>query len=147
MKQLNLQKQYEIAETFVGDLNRDFVHHCFLEFAKIKDVNYPDSYFYRIMISQLKKNSTFMKKYKPTKADFDITESELDNYDPQQVDKILKNLERRGLKEEVQVFRHLAVNGKICELERATGVRRDILKKIFNFVKTLILEKYVINHN
>ena len=51
---LNFDKHYNSARKMVGASGPDLVHHCYLlVHDKLTGVEYPDTYFHRIMINQL----------------------------------------------------------------------------------------------
>jgi tryptophanase len=142
---LNIQKQYDTARAFIGDLGEDLVHHCFIKIAtkNLGVIDHPDAYFQTVMFNELRKDSKFRRIYNPKVEDFEINYSFLEDYDPDKVKAILTDLEKEGHKEEIKVFRYIATHqNKNCGLERSTGVRREILKSIYELVKQEIVERY-----
>jgi DNA-directed RNA polymerase specialized sigma24 family protein len=124
----------------VGELNKDFVHHCYLrivERIEIDRLKYPDTYFYSVMRSQVK---DFMKMhnrqvFKEALDDIETTDS---------IEHIRKQLEQlidAGFFEEVYVFERLATGTKAVDLSKKTGISRAVLKNIYNFVKNTILHE------
>lgn len=144
---IDFEKQYRTAYKLVGKLNKDLVHHCYLRICDTVDttaIKYPDTYFYRVMISQL---SSFKKTYEPFTEEIKDVEDE--HIEPTQLPDISKQLDvlsKQGYYEEVYIFRCLANGEKITYLSKKTGVHHLELKKMFNFVKDIILEKYDTNN-
>ena len=142
----NFKKQYEIAATMVGDLNKDFVHHCYLRIAERIDITrlkYPDTYFYSVMRSQVKE---FMRIY-----DRQVFNEPLDDIETtdsiEHIRKQLEQLRDAGFIEEVYVFERLATGTKSVDLSEKTGISRAVLKNIYNFVKNTILHELDSNKN
>lgn len=140
---IDFEKQYRTAYKLVGNLNKDLVHHCYIRVNEMVDVSaikYPDTYFYRVMISQL---SSFMKLYDPhNEITHDVKDEEINTTDLPDITKQLDNLSKQGYYEEVFIFKQLAQGNKITDLSKKTGVHHAELRKMFNFVKDIILEKY-----
>jgi len=136
----NLKKQYDIARTMVGELNQDFVHHCYLRIIERIDVTrlkYPDTYFYSVMRSQV---SDFMKMH--GKQVFDEPLDDIETTDSiETIRTQLEQLKAAGFIEEVYVFERLATGTKLNELSEKTGISFRVLKKTFNFVKNTILHE------
>ena len=136
----NLKKQYEIARTMVGELNQDFVHHCYLRIIERIDVTrlkYPDTYFYSVMRSQV---SDFMKLH--GKQVFDEPLDDIETTDSiETIRTQLEQLKAAGFIEEVYIFERLATGTKLKDLSEKTGVSFRVLKNIFNFVKNTILHE------
>ena len=136
----NFKKQYEIAATMVGELNKDLVHHCYLRIAERIDITrlkYPDTYFYSVMRSQVKE---FMKMH-----DRQVFNEPLDDIETtdsiEHIRKQLEQLRDAGFIEEVYVFERLATGTKAVDLSEKTGISRALLKNIYNFVKNTILHE------
>jgi DNA-directed RNA polymerase specialized sigma24 family protein len=136
----NLKKQYEIARTMVGELNQDFVHHCYLRIIERIDVTrlkYPDTYFYSVMRSQV---SDFMKMQ--GKQVFDEPLDDIETTDSiETIRTQLEQLKAAGFIEEVYIFERLATGTKLKDLSEKTGVSFRVLKNIYNFVKNTILHE------
>ena len=136
----NFKKQYEIARTMVGELNQDFVHHCYLRIIERIDTSrlkYPDTYFYSVMRSQV---SEFMKLQ--GKQVFDEPLDDIETTDSiETIRTQLEQLKAAGFIEEVYIFEKLATGTKLNELSEKTGISFRVLKKTFNFVKNTILHE------
>lgn len=139
----NVQKFYDIAKRYVGDLNKDLVHHTFIKIdGRIPKTN-PDGYFYRSMKNELRSDSTFRKQYDSVKTIPEpVSDEEITLLDTDRVQSILNDISNEGFRLEVKVFIELATESSSRELSGITGVRRDNLLKIRNFVKTEILKRY-----
>lgn len=141
--QIDFEKQYRTAYKLVGNLNKDLVHYCYIHVLDTIDVNaikYPDTYFYRVMISKI---TQFKKLYDPhNEITHDVKDDEINTSDLPDISKQLDVLSKQGYYEEVYVFKSLAQGMKITQLSKKTKVHHAELKKMFNFVKDIILEKY-----
>jgi DNA-directed RNA polymerase specialized sigma24 family protein len=136
----NFKKQYEIARTMVGELNQDFVHHCYLRIIERIDITrlkYPDTYFYSVMRTQVKE---FMKMH--DRQVFDEPLDDIETTDSiETIRHQLEQLKAAGFIEEVYIFERLATGMKLIDLSEKTGISFRVLKKTFNFVKNTILHE------
>ena len=124
----------------VGELNKDFVHHCYLrivERVEIDRLKYPDTYFYSVMRSQVK---DFMKMHGRQVFNEPLDDIETTN-SIEHIRKQLEQLKDAGFIEEVYVFERLATGTKSVDLSEKTGISRAVLKNIYNFVKNTILHE------
>jgi hypothetical protein len=156
---LDIQKQYGIAEAMVGPLGKDLVHNCYMLIAdKLDEIVYPDTYFYRIMMNEIKSGRFGIMQNGIHKdaivfricGDVEWTEEHARMYeqskyyerDPEKVNKILEDLSKEGFSEEVNLFR-LNISGQnISELNRKTGVCRRLIKECIDFVRATVYERY-----
>lgn len=139
---IDVEKFYKIAFRYVGELNRDLVHHVFLKTeGKLPPAN-PEAYFYRSMMNELRSDSTFRKQHDHIKLipqeQYDI---EFNSIDPDRVQEILNELSGEGFNLEVKVFIEMA-NDSALKLKRLTGVRYESLIEIRNFVKQEVTRRY-----
>jgi len=148
---LDLEKQYRYARSLVGDDYRDLVHHCYLRFVRFtegKTIANPNSYFYQIMIRQLRDRDEFMRLYKIKSIPYeDITHaielSDKNNvYDAEKIHQILEDLTNEGHREEVEVFKWIATHKNKSELSRQSGILRRDIRKICNFIKIETRKRY-----
>ena len=65
VSKLNLEKQYEIAQTLVGDLNRDLVHHSYILFIKKKDVELIKREYKNILTEYIGKGKHYIQEDHP----------------------------------------------------------------------------------
>ena len=124
----------------VGELNQDFVHHCYIRIIERIDVTrlkYPDTYFYSVMRSQV---SEFMKFH--GKQVFDEPLDDIETTDSiETIRRQLEQLKGAGFIEEVYIFERLATGTKLKDLSEKTGISFRVLKNIYNFVKNTILHE------
>ena len=143
MMLINWDKQYRTAFKLVGNLNKDLVHYCYLHIVDTVDttaIKYPDTYFYRVMISKI---TQFKKLYDPfTEQISDIEDEPIEQINIPDISKQLEILSKQGYYEEVYIFKCLAQGDKITDIAKKTHVHHAELKKMFNFVKDIILERY-----
>ena len=147
---INVERQYKIAATLVGDhLSKDLVHHCLILMAeKAAKVKYEDAYFGRIMINESKRGR-FTKAYEinahivhkqPISVCHATTEPQTDN--TKAVNKILREIAADGYLEEVAIVR-LKLNGcTINQIAEALGLCRQTISSAIAFVKEQIKVKY-----
>jgi hypothetical protein len=140
---IDVEKFYKVARNYVGELNKDRVHHTFEKVHdRIPKVN-PEGYFYRAMKNELRGDSKFRKQYDRCRP---LTqEEEFDNLhdiDPVRVESILKQLSNEGHRLEVKAFIEMSVATTARQLKEKTGIRYNNLLKIRNFVRTEVIKRY-----
>lgn len=141
---IDVNKFYRIAARYVGELNRDLVHHTYAEVAHKLPADNPEAFFHGAMKMEAKGNSKFRKQYREeSQLSTDVMdEPEFDRLNPERVQSILEDLMHEGYRLEVKAFIELATGKSMVEFNRITGVRRDNLIKIRNFVKTEVIKRY-----
>lgn len=141
---IDVEKFYQVARRYVGDLNKDLVHHTFEKiYDKLPSAQNKDAYFYRAMRNQLRSDMTFRKHYdlvKPFDHDEDI--DALFDIDPDRVNAILQEISNEGYRLEVRTFIEMSTDRSANELSKITGVRYDNLLKVRNFVKNEVIKRY-----
>lgn len=140
---IDVEKFYKVARNYVGDLNKDLVHHTYEKVHdRIPKVN-PEGYFYRAMRNELRGDSKFRKQYDRCKT---ITQEEefdsLHVIDPDRVEEILRQLSNEGHRLEVKAFIEMSVATTARQLKEKTGIRYNNLLKIRNFVRTEVIKRY-----
>lgn len=141
----NFKKQYEIAKTMVGELNQDFVHHCYLRIVERIDVNrikHPDTYFYAVMRSQI---GVFMKLNNKQTYSHDIDLEFEPDVRLDYIEQHLNKLEKAGYLEEVWVFKQIALGESQTDLAKKLNITRKQIREICNFVKNNVIHELDIN--
>ena len=151
MCELDLAKQYGIAKSMVGSHYADLVHSSFIRYEQIKErttITNPDTYFYRIMLSHLRKGHKFHKHYLNQASDNHlepILEQDEPGLNLTRVEEILKELVDEGYREEVLTFIYISQNkGKHggISIKSKTGIHGAVFKKIVTFVRNEIITRY-----
>lgn len=140
---IDVEKFYRIAKRYVGDLNKDLVHHVYEKVHDRTLSGNPDQYFYRAMKNELRGDSTFRKQYDRVKTvDYEHDVDALFDIDPDRVNAILKELSNEGYRLEVKVFIEMSVERTANELSEITGARYHNLLEVRNFVKNEVIKRY-----
>lgn len=141
----NFMKQYEIAKTMVGELNEDFVHHCYLRIIEridVERIKHPDTYFYAVMRSQI---GPFMKLNNKQTYSFDVDLEFEPDVRLDYIEQHLKKLEQSGHIEEVWVFKQIALGESQTDLAKKLSITRKQVREICNFVKNNVIHELDIN--
>lgn len=141
---IDIEKFYRIAKSYVGNLNKDLVHHTFEKVHdKLSIAKDPEAYFYQAMRNQLRGDMTFRKHYDLVKAvDYEDEVGALFDIDPDRVNAILKEISDEGYRLEVKTFIEMSTDKSANELSKITGVRYDNLLKVRNFVRNEVIKRY-----
>lgn len=165
---IDVDKFYRVARNYVGDLNRDLVHHVYEKTHDRLPKDNPEGYFYRAMKNELRGDSKFRKQYDRVKTEYvrhqrnpedDDSMFEYDveavygvndprevytllDIDPDRVNSILQEISNDGFRLEVKVFIEMAVDRTANELSEITGVRYKNLLKVRNFVRDEVIKRY-----
>ena len=124
----------------VGELNKDFVHHCYLkmfektDFSKIRNA---DTYFYTIMRSELKQ---FLKDHNKQYFTDSLEREAYERTD--HIESELIRLQQEGYIEEVFVFNKLIEGDTINQLSKKIDVSNVTIKKMFIFVRNKLKRVY-----
>lgn len=145
---IDIEKFYKVGKRMVGSLNKDLVHHCYIEYT---DSNYtgvnPEGYFWGIMLNQSRKNSRFSKMYNTLHNPFEPTTPELNYIDTVKIARILKDIASDGYNIEVQAFIDIVTDKNMLTVNKLTGARREKLKEICTFVATETKQRYESDNN
>lgn len=146
LSKLNLKNMYRHGKVLAGQNGMDLVHICYERIVlknpeNVDDVN---KYFYRMMCNQVReKSSVFNKKYgRQERIDFDKLECEYFDVNTEEIENIIQELKNQGFIFEVKTFLELVETKNFLEFTRKTGVRYETLMKIYNFVRTEIVNRY-----
>lgn len=140
---IDVDKFYRVAKNYVGELNRDLVHHVYEKTHDRLPKYNPDGYFYRAMKNELRSDSKFRRHYDRCKPLTEQGEFEsLNTIDPERVEEILRQLSLEGHRLEVKVFIEMSVESSALQIKEKTGVRYKNLLNIRNFVRTEVIKRY-----
>lgn len=140
---IDVEKFYRVARNYVGDLNRDLVHHVYEKTHDRIPKDNPEGYFYRALKNELRGDSKFRKQYDRVKTiDHEHDVDALLDIDPERVNAILQELSNEGYRLEVKVFIEMAVDRTANEISQITGARYKNLLKVRNFVKDEVIKRY-----
>lgn len=136
---------YSYGERLAGELGKDLVHHCYIKCSSI-DANSKQAYLLTVMRNEwYNKKSEFHRLYgNETTIQTDIEEeiSDVNNYDSITLHTVLLSIENDGYKDEVFVFKQCYLHQSQISFSKTSGINLKTVKKICNFVKTKIKEKY-----
>ena len=137
---------YSYAEKLAGDLGKDLVHHCYLKCLNVS-ADSKQAYLLTVIRNEwLNKKSEFHKLYgNETSIERDVKEtvSETSKYDSITLHTVLLSLENDGYMDEVFVFKQCYLSETQMSFSKRSGINLKTVKKICNFVKNKIRERYV----
>lgn len=140
---IDVDKFYRVARNYVGDLNRDLVHHVYEKTHDRLPKDNPEGYFYRALKNELRGDSKFRKQYDRCKPmTIEQAYDDIHSIDPDRVRAILNDLTNEGHRLEVKVFIEMSVETSARQLKEKTGVRYNNLLNIRNFVRTEVIKRY-----
>lgn len=141
-----IESLYSYAERLAGGLGRDLVHHCYLKCLNITAES-KKAYLLTVIRNEwLNKKSEFHRLYgNETSIESEVKEaiSEDGKYDSITLHTVLLSLENDGYKDEVFVFKQCYLSETQTSFAKRSGINLKTVKKICNFVKNKIRERYV----
>lgn len=147
---MNYDKLYKMAERLKPGFGKDLVHHSVI-LASGKKLKYPETYIYRIMITEARRpHSSFNKQY--FSKNTESIEKELPVFDSPSDeinDRVLQIVIQEISDEypmEMDVFRE-CVASSINNVSQKVGIHFLTIEKIYTFVKNEIRNRYDILHN
>lgn len=147
---MDYDKLYKMGERLKPGYGKDIVHHSIL-LAAGRELRYPETYIYRIMISEARRphssfnNQYFSKNTESIEKELPVFDSPSDEINDRVLQIVIQEITQE-YPMEVGVF-HECVNSSTHVVSKKIGVNWRTIEKIYTFVKNEIKKRYDLRHN
>lgn len=139
---IDVEKLYKFAYKIARDQAKELAHHCIANTDLSNVKKDPHSYLYTVMMNEYRnKNSTFNKNKSSQVIPF-YSEDSIIRYDINKLHTILFELEQKGFKNEVAIFKEVKFVSDMRKVARKNGYSLFRVRKAVKTITDEIIKRY-----